>query len=87
MKFNGDHPCPLCLVPKKLVRQLGTPRDMKIRTQKTTTRRFDKAMNEEVRRAKQFMISHRVRVQNKDVVQHLDKESLVPVEVSYLNSS
>ena len=85
MKSNGSTLVPNALFQKKLIRQVGTPMDMKVRVQKTT-RRANKDTNDEVKRAQEYITTHGVHVQHKDVVWCLNSKSLAPVEVSKLQT-
>jgi hypothetical protein len=70
----------MCLVPKKLIPNLGTPTDMELRL--TTAHKDDGERRQLVSAARAFIYKNGLAVKSKKVEDILGEQSLVPIQVS-----
>lgn len=78
----GDHPCPRCLVALSDVHEMGTPKDMAMRSEQC--RKDDPERKKKVDDARAIIRRHNYSVNTDEVEKLLKPTSLVPSRVSIL---
>jgi hypothetical protein len=78
IRLLGKSPCPRCLVKKKDISEVGTPRDLERRQD---LRLDDKERKKKINKARQLMFAKGLPITSKKIEDILGEKSLVPTRV------